>query len=123
MQTLQKLSDNLVSSFLNKFAVTDLPSVEFVEDMESTLDQVGKIGDDIKDVRDLVEGNVAPEGVKVTDEIILQKITNITQEIKNKQNEITKSEIDEATNNNINNENKKNAVKDVTDNVMKNDGC
>tara|TARA_R100000234_G_scaffold39286_1_gene23319 strand:+ start:9770 stop:12313 length:2544 start_codon:yes stop_codon:yes gene_type:complete len=96
---------------------------QFVEDMESTLDQVGKIGDDIKDVRDLVEGNVAPEGVKVTDEIILQKITNITQEIKNKQNEITKSEIDEATNNNINNENKKNAVKDVTDNVMKNDGC
>jgi len=96
---------------------------QFVEDMESTLDQVEKIGNDIKDVRDLVKDNVAPEGVDVTDEIILQKITNIAQEIKNKRNEITKSEIDEATNNNINNEDEKNAVKDVIEDVMKNDGC
>tara|TARA_R100000664_G_C2744261_1_gene132286 strand:+ start:282 stop:1040 length:759 start_codon:yes stop_codon:yes gene_type:complete len=42
MQTLQKLSDNLVSSFLNKFAVTDLPSVEFVEDMENSENPLGR---------------------------------------------------------------------------------
>ena len=42
MQTLQKLSDNLVSSFLNKFAVTDLPSVEFVEDIENSENPLGR---------------------------------------------------------------------------------
>ena len=42
MQTLQKLSDNLVSSFLNKFAVTDSPSVEFVEDMENSENPLGR---------------------------------------------------------------------------------
>jgi|TARA_B100001250_G_C19789160_1_gene785622 hypothetical protein len=42
MQTLQKLSDNLVSSFLNKFTVTDSPSVEFVEDMENSENPLGR---------------------------------------------------------------------------------
>lgn len=42
MQTLQKLSDNLVSSFLNKFAVTDSPSVEFVEDIENSENPLGR---------------------------------------------------------------------------------
>ena len=42
MQTLQKLSDNLVSSFLNKFAVTDSPSVEFVEDMKNSENPLGR---------------------------------------------------------------------------------
>jgi hypothetical protein len=42
MQNLQKLSDNLVSSFLNKFVLSEEPSVEFLEDEQNSQNPLGR---------------------------------------------------------------------------------
>ena len=42
MQTLQKLSDNLVSSFLDKFTISETPSVEFFEDAQNSENPLGR---------------------------------------------------------------------------------
>ena len=42
MQNIQKLSDNLVASFLKKHTLSEEPSVEFIEDMKNSQNPLGR---------------------------------------------------------------------------------
>ena len=42
MQNLQQLADNLLTSFISKYELSDTPSLEFVEDIENSKDDLGR---------------------------------------------------------------------------------
>jgi hypothetical protein len=42
MQNLQQLADNLLTSFISKYELNDTPSLEFVEDVENSKDNLGR---------------------------------------------------------------------------------